>query len=319
MRWVLFFNMVVKDIYRNASVFYRLLFLAMFLILSSGNSRAQVKVYGGFLSDSVKIGEETAFYLSAKYPENATILFPDSSHQFAPFEYTRRKYYPTETKNGVSSDSTLYFLNTFELDRLQVLRLPVYMVNERDSTLYFSTMDTVRLIQLVKESIDSIKTEELPLKMNTAYHKVNFEFNYFILLIVVGALVIIASIVWIIFGKRISHYLQVKRLRKKHEQFIAAYIEIVNRLQQAFSPTGTETALSLWKKYMEQLEAKPYTKLTSPETVRLHPDEQLGKNLGVIDRAIYGRGNGVIEPLQHLKAVADQHFLKKLEEVKHGK
>ena len=39
-----------------------------------------VSARGGFLSDSIKIGEETAFYLAARYPSDRTVLFPDSTH-----------------------------------------------------------------------------------------------------------------------------------------------------------------------------------------------------------------------------------------------
>ncbi|MDH4296632.1 MAG: hypothetical protein OEV74_10155, partial [Cyclobacteriaceae bacterium] len=80
----------------------------------------------------------------------------------------------------------------------------------------------------------------------------------------------------------------------------------------------TENALSQWKKYMEQLEARPYTKLTTRETLQLEKNESLGHNLHVIDGAIYGHNTTVIESLEHLKAFADQRFSQKLEEVKHG-
>ena len=91
-----------------------------------------VSVRGGFLSDSLKIGEQTAFYLSARYPTNLNILFPDSTHGFTPFEYEDKEYFPTETTAGISADSAVYYLTTFEIDRVQLLQLPVYIVNTSD-------------------------------------------------------------------------------------------------------------------------------------------------------------------------------------------
>ena len=88
--------------------------------------------------------------------------------------------------------------------------------------------------------------------------------------------------------------------------------------KSAFSPTHTEHALAHWKKYMEQLESMPYTKLTSRETTQLENNEGLGRNLHSIDGAIYGHNTTVLEPLENLRQYADRRFAKKLEEVKHG-
>jgi hypothetical protein len=69
---------------------------------------------------------------------------------------------------------------------------------------------------------------------------------------------------------------------------------------------------------MENLEARPYTKLTTRETMQLENNDVLGRNLHAIDGAIYGHNTAVVESLENLKQFADQRFSKKLEEVKHG-
>jgi hypothetical protein len=282
-------------------------------------SHAQVKINGGFLSDSLKIGEQTAYYLSAHYPAGATMLFPDSTHRFTPFEFQKKKYFPTDTENGVSHDSTVYYLTTFEVDELQGLNLPVYMVNEQDCTVYQSNVDSIRLIQLVAAVPDSIPIDKLPLKINIAYHPVDYGLNYFVLSLVGGGLLIVALIVWIVFGKRIARYFRTRRMEKHHRAFVASYERIVGEVRNTFTPSKTESALSLWKKYLESLEAKPYTKLTSRETVRALNDQVVAGDLKAIDRAIYGNESHVSESLQRLRAVADERFARKLKEVKHGK
>jgi hypothetical protein len=279
----------------------------------------EVEVHGGFLSDSVKIGEETAFYLSAKYPESETVLFPDSSAVYSPFEYQRKKYFPTHTTAGVSYDSALYYLTTFEIDRAQYLSLSVYLVNAQDCTAYSTDRDSLLLIQMVKNLPDTVSVQNLPLQANTDYHKVNFELNYIIGVMAAGLLVFISVIVWLVFGKRISSYLKAKRLQKKHSDFITRYNNIILQLQKVFSSSTTESAVFLWKSYMEQLEAQPYTKLTTRETVTLQKDEHLARNLHAIDMAIYGHGTAVVDSLEYLKQVADHSFTKKMEDVKHGK
>jgi hypothetical protein len=70
---------------------------------------------------------------------------------------------------------------------------------------------------------------------------------------------------------------------------------------------------------MEQLEAIPYTKLTTLELTRIETDESLRKNLRSIDGALYGHTTSALQSLEDLKGFADQRFAKKLEDVKHGK
>lgn len=287
------------------------------LALSTANAQ-DVKVNSGFLEDSTKIGEEVRFYLSAKYPSSLNILFPDSTFAFAPFEYAGKTYFPTRTDNGVSVDSAVFSFTTFEVERVQFLQLPVFVIQPRDCTVYQSLRDSVLITQLVTQMPDSVSADKLPLKMNTAYQKVFFEFNTWVLIIVIGVLVVIAVLVWIIYGKKIARYFKTKRLSKKHSEFMAAYNKLIAEIQTTFSPRVAESALSTWKKYMEQLEARPYTKLTTRETLNVIPDESLGQNLRTVDQAIYGHNTSVISSLETLKNFADERFNKKLHEVKNG-
>ena len=49
---------------------FLLIFLLPTVLLAQ---ETEVEVHGGFLSDSLKIGEETAYFVSATYPSNLTI------------------------------------------------------------------------------------------------------------------------------------------------------------------------------------------------------------------------------------------------------
>ena len=296
-----------------------LVFLSVLALLNHTINAQDIKVNGGFLSDSLKIGEQTAYYLSAHYKSEHNILFPDSTYTFSPFEYQQRKYFPTETKDGVSFDSAVYYLTTFEVTRVQFLELPVYVVQPQDCTVFKSSLDSIRIIQLVAKVPDSLSVDKLPLKMNTAYQKVFFEFNIWVVLIGLLLLLIIGVIVWIFFGKKIVKYMKARRLKRNHHKFLERYDSILRQLNSTFSSITTESALSTWKKYMEQLETLPYTKLTTKETLSLVHDEALARNLSMLDRSIYGHDTSVIEPLENLKGYADKRFTKKLEELRHGR
>jgi hypothetical protein len=296
----------------------KLALLVVFTFSLNFSQAQAVKVHGGFLSDSIKIGEQTAYYLSARYPSNLTVLFPDSAFSFTPFEYQKKNYFATKTEDTTSLDSAVYYLTSFEVDRIQYLDLPVYVVNPQDCTIYESPQDNIMITQLVARVPDSVSVEKLPLKMNTAYQKVFFQFNYWVVIIIVGILLILVIVAWIIFGKRIRKYFKTKKLLKRHSQFLQSYNASVDQIKAAFSPVQTESTLSMWKKYMEDLEARPYTKLTTRETFTINPDESLKQNLSMVDKAIYGHDTAVIDSLESLKIFADQRFSRKLEEVKHG-
>lgn len=295
------------------------MFAILLLAVPGYLSAQEVQVNGGFLSDSLKIGEQTAFYLSARYPSNLTVLFPDSTHSFAPFEYQHKEYFITATKDGISRDSAVYFLTTFEVNREQALSLPVYLIQQADSTPVHSPIDTVLITQFVASVPDTVATADLPLKMNTAYQKVHYDLNFWMMVIIIAVVVVLALTVWLLFGKRIRKYFQARRLQKNYATFIDRYNASLAQLKSAFSPPATESALVTWKKYMEELNAQPFTKLTTPETMRLIKAPALNDDLRRIDKAIYGHDTAVVESLENLKAFAHQEYQRKLKEVQHGK
>lgn len=297
----------------------RVRILASLLILIPTCAFSQeVQLKGGFLSDSLKIGEQTAYYLAARYSSDLTVLFPDSTHTFAPFEYQSKEYFLTRTTDGISADSAVYFLTTFEVDRVQFLELPVYVVMDRDCTMVSTEADSVLITQFVAQMPDTVSTEQLPLKMNTAYQEVSYDFNIWLMVFLITVLLALVLIVWVLFGQKIQRYFIIKRMQKNHAYFLDTYNAFVAQLRINFSPPATESALVTWKNYMEKLDARPYTRLTTPETQRLVKEPALAEHLKLIDKAIYGHDTTVVDSLENLKHFADQQFHRKVKEVQHG-
>jgi hypothetical protein len=278
----------------------------------------EIKVTSGFIKDSVAIGEPVTYYLTARYPESVMALFPDSTFKFSPFEFNKKAFFPTKTTGGTSYDSAVYELRTFEIDQVQFLSLPVYVTTARDCTAFESGRDSIYLIEQIKiPASDTTALKKLSLKSNTLYERVFTQFNTLILMIVLGVLVVAAIITWIFFGKRIIRYYKIKKLEKKYARFLAEFTDQIEAVSKAFSREKTESTLSLWKKYLEQLERKPYTKLTTREVVKMDADARLGNLLASIDNAIYGHQTAVAEPFGALKLIAQQRFTKKLEQIRH--
>jgi len=301
-------------------VFDRLRVLFLIFIVFPFLTKAQdIVVKGEFQTDSIKIGIIFPYSLSATYPKNQTVLFPDSTFTFDAFELHHKKYFPTRTTGHTSLDSVVYFLRSFEIDSVQQLSLPVFIVHESDCTAMYARADTVFLQQLVKQVPDSVSAAELPLKTNTAYQTVSWLFNYPFLLIIGGVLLVAVIAVWIIFGKRIKRYFILRRLNKNHAKFIEEFENRVESLQSNYTTQRAESALLLWKKYMEGLQESPYTKFTTKEIFQLVKDEQLANALKQIDKTIYRESTGLEkDPLLELRQYTDRQFHHKLQELRNG-
>lgn len=297
-------------------------YIFIFFALTSLDANAQdapIIVSGKFASDSIKLGEPVDFYLTASYPASATILFPDTTFRFAPFEIQKKKYFSTRTKDSMSYDSAVYSLTSFEIDSLQMLRLPVFLVEPKDCLTIFSQTDTLFFKKLVASVPDSLAVNNLPLKTNTDYRKVSWQLNYLLLSLIGGILIIVVLIIWIVFGKSIRKYFVTQKLNKEFKEFAAQFETAVEKLNQQFSPPHAELALVIWKRYLEKLQSVPYTKYTSKEIKEKEANDELGQNLSLIDRMIYGNGGELASnAFAYLKEYGEAKYLKRMEEVKHG-
>lgn len=297
-------------------MFRQALFI-LFVGIGSSLSAQQIMVNGKFVSDSVRLGESIEFTLSARYPSELTVLFPDSTFSFKPFEFQKKKYTVTKTRAGISYDSVIYTLQTYEVDSAQWLSLPVFVRNPQDCTVYFSQIDTVFLRHLVSAIPDSLAATNLPLKTNTNYVKVKWQFNT-ILFSIIGAVLVVAIIlVWIFFGKKIKRYFVLKRLAKKHQVFVTQFN---HQLEKALhQPEVAESTLVLWKNYLEELLHVPYSKFTSKEIHEREQNEMLKSSLAQIDRMIYAsRAGDDSNSFKSLIEFSEQKYLHRLEEIKNG-
>lgn len=281
-------------------------------------SAQHVQTRGSFAGDSIGIGDRTVFTLTARYPDTLNVLFPDSSYNFTPFDYQSRRYFPTRTVEGISYDSVVYFVSTFETDNIQSLRLPVFVVNSSDCTAVYSSPDSIILNQLVSVLPDSLTAADLPLRINVAYEPVGDTYNYPLTIASVLGLFLISGVGWLLFGDRIKRYWVIRRMTKKHKLFTTAYSLSLDKIKTDFSPVSAEATVNVWKEYLEDLERTPFTKMTTRETLHVFKEPSLEQHLRSIDRVIYGNGTATIDPFENLRTFADRKFHKKMEEVKNG-
>jgi len=254
-----------------------LLIISCLLVI--GISYAQ-KPIGRFQTDSIELGRPIDYALSYHHNPSAEVFFPDTTYNFYPFEIIRRNIFQTLTTNGVSIDSVIYTLVTFEITKNQKLGLPIYLLSKRDCTTVYSLADSVFLKEMIKSNVDSLQlktdTKLLPLSQQVNYPK--------ILTYILGILGVVL-IIYALFGRFIRKQYTLFLFSRRHVDFQANYKKFT---RSTLDDVTIGKALVLWKKHLEWLEKRPYTSYTTKEIVSRLPSERLEEALREVDSAIYG-------------------------------
>jgi len=285
--------------------------LTIFLFLSSFAVFGQnIQPQGHFHKDSVKIGEELPYSLWLRYPKDLDVAFPDSLFDYSPFELDKRTYFTTRTDSLLSLDSAVYYFSTFEIDTVQYLSLPVFVINEYDSSRFSTGLDSIILDQVVIAIPDSIAV-----LVNTSYNEVPLAFNYPYFTAGLLALLVILILTYIFFGKRIRVAIKIYWLKKRHKKFTLRFEEKISQ-----KPILVEETIGFWKSYLEKLLKKPYTKLTSKEISSITDNSELSKNLRLVDRDIYAgdHSTNTEDAFKYLLTHALEQYQHKVKEVKNG-
>lgn len=283
--------------------------------------RRQIMLKGSFLPSqpnnkerpiSVKVGEYVNYALVVQYPEEMELRFPDSLYNYAPFEFIKKIYFPTTTKNKVSTDSTIYQLATYETDSIQSLALPIYVLKDGDTTLVYTEVDSVIVSPVLVTISDTTK-----LIANTNYNAVKQVINYPYIIIGVGTLVVLIIVLYLIFGERIRKAYYLGRLKRNYERFATQFEKY---LQNVLDSKQIEKGLGIWKSYLENLQDIPYTTYTSKEIEEKIHDKELTLSLKHLDRAIYGNmiDESIKPSLSFLFQYARKAYQLKIEEVRNA-
>ena len=273
----------------------------------------EVEVRGYFMEDSLQIGMGTPYVLTARYPASADVLFPDSLFDYSPFELGEKKFYPTQTSNGISYDSAIYYLLSFEVDSVQYASLPVFQVVGQDSMKIMAAEDAIILQHMVAEIPDSVAAEAMPLMENTTYKYVQLALNYPYLITGILAAVLLIIGIWVAFGKKIRRWFRLRKMQKQHVRYTEDFQKLVG------STDTTRELLLLWKSYHEGLEHVPYTKMTTKELMKLEAAQRVEEPLKEIDRTLYGNKPAPSrESLERLLHYSKEQYQHKVNELKHG-
>ncbi len=279
----------------------------------------EIKPHGKFIQDSMVVGQPISFELQVTYPTSFTALFPDSTYDFAPFEWVSKTYKPSRIDSTWIMDKTTYQIRSFELDSLQALKLPVFLVDQSgDSTTIFTPLDTIRLVAKIKTL-----PQKIELKESTDLFKIAYRLPYFYITIFAVALVFILLTCWLIFRKSIQRTIKIRRLTKRHLQFMEQYRTLrlnilTNELKGQRTPDQTLELYNLWKSYMEGLEHIPYTKLTSKELLKISDNQMLIEIIRTIEKDIYSRvkNKKLYKSFEQLQKITVERFYTIIDQIK---
>lgn len=283
---------------------------------SAGLYAQEIVTRGAFSHDTVKIGVETYFSLSVKYPRDWQVVMPDSTFDFSPFEFYSKSFAPTKSDSVFAYDSVAYHLATFEVDPVLQLQLPVFIVKGADSIEIMSNVDSVYVHQMIAQLPDSIQFRE-----NLAFVPTEYAFNYPYFTIGATVLLLVVALIFVFFGKTIRAKIKAYRMKKDFEKFTIRLEQGISSIRQNENNKPLiEDILVVWKKYMEKLEDRPFTKYTSKEVIKAGYGSELKDILQNIDRAIYGNINDeqMHKNFESLEDYTAERYTMKLKEVQNG-
>lgn len=285
----------------------------LFLGLSFSSLAQSVQVEGYFTQDSARLGERVGFVLKARYPETTQLLFPDSTYDFSPLVLLEKKTFISQTSEGTTLDSTIYYVSNFALEPSAFLSMPVYELSRYDSITHFSNEAELKL----KLTLDSIP-EQLVFRDNNVYQPLEKNFNWLLAALIAGGVVVLLGGFALLFAKRIKAIFKRNREKLRWLQFERKFKKLSALLAQTPALQLADEVVGLWKGYMESITDQPFQEWTSSEIAEVLHDKEILKALRAIDMIIYaGKEAKSEESTNYLLEVARSKYQEKLNQIRH--
>lgn len=285
----------------------------LFYISLSMSSFAQsVQVDGYFIQDSARLGERVGFVLKVRHPESAQLIFPDSTYDFSPLVLLEKKTFISQTQDGETLDSAIYYVSNFSPEPSIFLSLPVYELIRYDSVTYFSSEAELKL----KLMLDSIP-EQPVFQENNVYQPIETTFNWLLASLITGGILLLLGGVALLFAKRIKALFQRNREKLRWIQFERKWKKLTGLLAQNPALELADEVVGLWKGYLESITDLPFQEWTSSEISEALDDKEIFQALRSIDMIIYaGKEAKTEEATKYLWEVAKSKYQEKLNRIR---
>ncbi|MFN3999218.1 MAG: hypothetical protein ACK4HU_15440 [Algoriphagus sp.] len=283
------------------------IFLSL-LLLSFSSFAQSVQVEGYFMQDSAKLGERVGFVLKARHPESTQLIFPDSAYDFSPLILLEKKTFISQTREGETLDSAIYYVSNFSLDPSVFLSLPVYQISRYDSLTFFSNEAELKL----KLMLDSIP-EQPVFQENNVYQPIKTTFNWLLAVLITGGIIVFFGGFALLFAKQIKALFKRNREKLRWIQFERKWKKLTVLLAQNPALELADEVVGLWKGYLESITDMPFQEWTSSEISEALEDNEIFKALRSIDMIIYaGKEAKTEEATNYLLEVAKIKYQEKL-------
>ena len=291
--------------------FISLLMLSVLLVQSQ-----EIKINGGFIEDSLQLGSTVHYWVTAEYPMEIEVLFADSNYNFSPFEYADKFFIETELRNDNAFDSAVYGFQSFEIDLIQKLQLPVFVIQSNDSIVLATPLDSLFFEELVPLQQVSDTTQLILLILSFITRNI---INYPLMWIIEMAQFTLTA--YYLLGQKIRNYFTIRRLKKEYGLFSNFISQSIHALKENVDRERAAQGLTQWKNYLERLELQPFSKLTTKEILALEFTSELKEALRNIDRSVYGnhRDAELYKSFQDIEDFTQHRFHMKIEDIKNGK
>ena len=288
------------------------IFISFLFIISFKSIGQEIKVEGNFIEDSIQIGNIVSYNLNVSYPNNIEVLLPDSNYNYSPFEYINKSYSSTINDSIYNYDEVTYKFTSFNLDSIQFLKLPVFIINSKDSLIMYSNTDSIFLMEFIKELSDSLNV-----KSNTKFSFVGLAIDYTFITKITSFLILFLITFYLLFRKKINKYFKIRIAKKEYNKFINKIEKLNDEIQNDFKIEKIELFLLLWKRYNEKVSKYPYSSLTTSEIIHLGIVNDIKENLNSLDNTIYGnkKMNDFKKNFIMLKKHSTKIFNNKLKEI----
>lgn len=273
----------------------------------------QVEVNAYFMQDSAKLGERVGYVLKVKHPEATQIIFPDSTYDYSPLVLLEKKTFISSTSEGITQDSTIYYLSNFSLEPSVYLTLPVYELIRYDSVTYFPNEAELKL----KLTLDSIP-EQPVFQENNVYQPLEKSLNWIMVAILMGGVIVLLGVLYLLFAKRINKIWRERIEKRRWNQFEKKWKIKTAQLEAAPAIEIADEVIGLWKGYMESITGLPIKEWTSSEISEKLDDKKVFESLRSIDMIIYaGKSSENDQSRAYLLQVAKEKHLENLNQIKH--
>jgi len=291
------------------------LLIILFSFFSIATQAQEVTVSGYFLQDSAKLGERVGYVLKASYPESKQVIFPDSAHNFGELVLLEKQTFISNTNEGITQDSAIYFISNFSLEPSTFLSLPVYELARYDSVTYFPLEAELKL----KLTLDSIPEQPI-FQENNIYQPLTKPINWIVTSIIIGGILLLLGVLYFLFNKQIAGYFTHLSEKRRWKKFEKKWKLQTAELTKNPTIGLADEVIGLWKGYLESITKLPIKEWTSSEIGEKLEDQNIFNSLRAIDMIIYaGVSSKSEEATAYLFEVAKEKFENKLSKTNHDR